>query len=400
MSDPLAGLDGIDWAGLDHAYGSAEDVPALLRALRSPDEEERGEAFGELFTNIYHQGSRYPASAVAVPFLLALASDPGTPERGWPLYLATALAIGFDEAHLPSGVAIAEWRAEAARLLATDPDEEARRLKAWVAEATDDHERRDREFDRKMSDYTWARRAAEAELGAYDAVRAGLPTVRALLGDADAGVRASAAYAIGWFPEESAASLAALGPLLGTEQNPAVVTNVLVSAGLLDGRDLLPLIRERLAGTEPGPRSAAAIALARLGKADAPVIEELAACCTSPPEVETDFLNGNLRLYSALTLAALDEVPPGAVDAVLEGLARTSDAESFPRADAALRLVFGAPGRPLPPFADLTSVQQRAVRTIAELPPESWRWVNLMEVLSTWGVPTDHDDCRRYAGLA
>ncbi|MFA1540007.1 hypothetical protein [Actinomadura monticuli] len=29
MSEPPAGLDDIGWAGLDHAYGSAEDVPDL-----------------------------------------------------------------------------------------------------------------------------------------------------------------------------------------------------------------------------------------------------------------------------------------------------------------------------------------------------------------------------------
>ncbi|QKW38729.1 HEAT repeat domain-containing protein [Actinomadura sp. NAK00032] len=335
-----------------------------------------------------------------MPFLLALAADPGAPERTWPLYLATALALGFDETHLPSGVAIAEWRAETARLLATDAEAEARRLDAWVAEASDDRERRSRERARKMFDFGWAQRTATAELAAYDAVRAGLPTLRALLGDTDAGVRATAAYAVGWFPEESADSLAALSALLGTERDPAVITNALISAGLLDGRDLLHRIREHLAGTEPGPRWAAAIALARLDEADAPVIARLAASCTSPPELEADFLNGEVRLYSALSLAALDETPPDAVQAVIEGLARTSDAESFSMAEVVLRLTFGTPVRPLPPFADLTPVQRQAVRTIAELPPDSWRWTNLMEILDAWGVPTDHDDCRRYAGLA
>ncbi|MET9914311.1 hypothetical protein ABZZ74_47725 [Streptomyces sp. NPDC006476] len=35
------GLDDIDWASLEHAYGTAEEVPALLRALRSTHTEER-----------------------------------------------------------------------------------------------------------------------------------------------------------------------------------------------------------------------------------------------------------------------------------------------------------------------------------------------------------------------
>jgi len=402
MSEPLAGLDDVDWAGLDHAYGSAEDVPGLLRALRSPDEEERDAALGELFTNIYHQGSRYGASAAAAPFLLALASDPGTPGRDWPLYLAVALAIGFEEAHLPAGVGIgiAAWRDEVARLRATDPAEEARRLDAWVADAADEKERRGREFDRKMFDFARALRSATAELAAYDAVRAGLPAVRALLGDGDARLRAAAAYTLGWFPEEAAPSLTALGTLLDAEDDPNVVAHALVSAGLLDGRALLPRLREHLTGGEALPRWAAAIALARLGAADAPVIAELAACSASPPDAEFAFMDGDLRLYSSLTLAALDDVPDEAVDAVLDGLSRTSGDASFPMAEAALMLTFRAPARPLPPFAGLTGAQRRTVRTIAGLPPDSWQWGNLLEILGVWGVPADHDECRRYAGLA
>ncbi|MEU9845065.1 HEAT repeat domain-containing protein [Actinomadura sp. NPDC048032] len=400
MGEPLAGLDGIDWAGLDHAYGSAEDVPDLLRALSSSDEDEREAALGELFTTVFHQGSRYGASAAAVPFLLGLASHPGTPERTWPLYLAAALAVGYDEAHLPSGVDITAWREKAARLRNSDPAAEARRLDAWVAEAANEQERRARAFDRDHFDFAWALRSVEAELAAYDAVRAGLPTVRTLLGDDDAGVRAAAAYTAGWFPEEAAATLPALEALLEAEQDPVVIAHALVAAGLLEGRALLPRFRDHLAAAEPLPRWAAAIALARLGAADAPVIAELAASSASPPEGETAYLENDLRLYPALTLAALDEAPPEAVDAVLDGLSRTSDEASFPMAAAALRLTFRTPALPLPRFAALTPAQQRTVRTIAELPPESWQWGNLLEILRAWGLPTDHDECRRYAGLA
>ncbi|MEU8308614.1 HEAT repeat domain-containing protein [Actinomadura sp. NPDC048955] len=403
MGEPLAGLDGIDWAGLDHAYGSAEDVPGLLRALSSSDEEKREAAVGELFTNIFHQGSRYGASAAAVPFLVALAADPDTPERTWPLYLASALAIGYDEAHLPSGVDITAWREETARLRVTEPAAEKRRLDAWVAEAANEQERLYREAERDHFDFARVLRLIEADLAAYDAVRAELPTVASLLGDGDSEVRAAAAYTASWFPEEAIATLPALDALLDVEHDPDVIAHAIVAAGLLDGRALLPRFREHLAGAEPLPRWAAAIALARLGAADAPVIAELAASSASSPDTdapEVAYLEGDLRLYSALALAELEEAPPDAVDAVLDGLSRTSDMESFPMAGAALRLTFGTPAVPLPRFADLAPAQQRTVRTIAELPPESWRWGNLLEILRAWGLPTVHDECRRYAGLA
>ncbi|WP_339155221.1 HEAT repeat domain-containing protein [Actinomadura luteofluorescens] len=456
MGEPLAGLDGIDWAGLDHAYGSAEDVPGLLRALSSSDEEKREAAVGELFTNIFHQGSRYGASAAAVPFLVALAADPDTPERTWPLYLASALAIGYDEAHLPSGVDITAWREETARLRVTEPAAEKQRLDAWVAEAANEQERLYREAERDHFDFARVLRLIEADLAAYDAVRAALPTVRSLLGDDDAEVRAAAAYTAGWFPEEASATLPALEALLDAEQDPTVIAHALIAAGLLTnetppaqsrdhlttaaapgeqtphaqtrdrltvvrpaggsmalarsredlvvglagGRGLLSRCREHLAAPEPLPRWAAAIVLARLGAADAAVIAELAASSASPPEGEAAFLEGDLRLYSALALASLDEVPPDAVDAVLSGLSRTDGDASFPMAEAALRLTFRVPLLPLPRFADLAPAQQRTVRTIAELPPESWRWGNLLEVVRAWGLPTVHDECRRYAGLA
>ncbi|MFJ9034398.1 hypothetical protein ACIRQP_39340 [Streptomyces sp. NPDC102274] len=70
----LADLDAQPWAELEHAYGSAEDLPEQLRALASADEEEAGEALGELYSRILHQGSVYEASARAVPYLAGLAA--------------------------------------------------------------------------------------------------------------------------------------------------------------------------------------------------------------------------------------------------------------------------------------------------------------------------------------
>ncbi|GAX58136.1 hypothetical protein [Streptomyces olivochromogenes] len=64
-----AELDNVQWHTLTHAYGSAEDVPELIKALYQGDEETAGEAIYELYGNIHHQGTVYPASAPAVPFL-------------------------------------------------------------------------------------------------------------------------------------------------------------------------------------------------------------------------------------------------------------------------------------------------------------------------------------------
>ena len=90
----LEELASINWNDLSHAYGSAEDVPHLLRDLTSPDEQLRGRALGTLYTNIYHQGTVYQASAYAVPFLLELLREETVPERGELLILLAHLAQG------------------------------------------------------------------------------------------------------------------------------------------------------------------------------------------------------------------------------------------------------------------------------------------------------------------
>jgi hypothetical protein len=67
------GLDQINWSHLEHAYGSARDVPDLLRALTSGDSEI--DVFERLFTALYHQGSVYSATPKVIPFLLQLLGE-------------------------------------------------------------------------------------------------------------------------------------------------------------------------------------------------------------------------------------------------------------------------------------------------------------------------------------
>jgi hypothetical protein len=92
----LDGLDSIPWKDLTDAYGSAEDVPDLLRALQTASPELRGEQspLWHLFGNIWHQGTVYEASAYAVPFLIELAESPSTPDRVGILQLLAELARG------------------------------------------------------------------------------------------------------------------------------------------------------------------------------------------------------------------------------------------------------------------------------------------------------------------
>lgn len=137
----LDGIHDIDWASLTHAYGSAEEVPALLRALRSPDAEERRTALDRFYSAVHHQGSVYPATAASLPFLFELAVDSATPDRVSAVALLVSIGResldrGFEEdgtevaSYPPMGcgqsVAFLRERGERFAELARDPDPDVR----------------------------------------------------------------------------------------------------------------------------------------------------------------------------------------------------------------------------------------------------------------------------------
>jgi HEAT repeat protein len=247
-------------------------------------------------------------------------------------------------------------------------------------------------------------RHADAELGAYDAVRATVPTLRDLLGDPTPEIQAVAAYTLGWFPEEAAGTLPALRPLLKPEVVPDVAANAIISAGLLAGHDFAPQFRAFLTGGDALLRCAAAIALARLEVTDPEVLEVLEAAAVQPPEgsaLGIHHLNGNVRGYATITLAAVEErAHPRLLGAMLKGLALSSGPAAFPTVEAVLQHVFGQPmSAPLPPYEDLTEPQRRAMRTLAEMGDDTWCWGNLILMLSAWGLPSQRAECRAYVGL-
>lgn len=93
----LDGLDDIDWHVLQHAYGEASDIPALLRATFSENARDRAFAFILLHETICHQGTVYEASIYAVPFLLKMLQSDETPDKTSVAFLLATLADGYDE---------------------------------------------------------------------------------------------------------------------------------------------------------------------------------------------------------------------------------------------------------------------------------------------------------------
>jgi HEAT repeat protein len=389
----LEGLDAVAWARLDHAYGPAADVPDLIRTLRSPDPKARDNARSQLYGNIFHQGSRYEASAYAVPFLLELLADPDTAERAEILYLLTSLAIGYDEAWLPDGFPVEDTRQGAAG------GEELLRLARERGEEYVDS--LDAEEQESMYVYI--------ELAAYDAVRAGVPLFRTLLGDEDERLRTAAAYALAWFPEDGAGSTAPLAGAVADVHEPVVVC-ALVALGLVGTDEPVAVqpIQAALTDERDLVRWAAAVALTRLRgpAADARAVSLLLAWAGGDAEEDDEipFLDGDLAGYAGLALEQLGEDGSGATfDALLARIPAVCGPPAIPVVGSALRRAF--PDGPVAdgaPFGALDPPQQRLLRVLAGS-PSTWSWdgcefANLSELLSAYDLPSTAEEMRAYAG--
>ena len=342
----LDGLDSIDWSQLEHAYGPAVDVPDQIRALISPEPERRDRALWELYGNIFHQGTRYEASAYAVPFLLEILRERATPDRAGVLNLLTSVAIGYDEAWLPDGFPVARFREDARggeEILRSTPP-------LGDGEGRIEHKF---EYWNSLDSESQNRVYASIELAAYDAVRAGVPTFLDILAEPDATAeeRVAAIYALAWFPEEAHQSVPAL-LRAAADPEPAVAASALVALGLVGSdAEVGATVEAALDDPRDEVRWGAAIALARLrGPAAGRRVAEVLLAWTSVEDEEDEedeesgpsipFLEGDLAGYAAEALEQLgSEVDAEAFEAMLTRIPSVSGPEALTLVGA------GLPGR-------------------------------------------------------
>jgi hypothetical protein len=88
-------LDSPRWKTLGHAYGSAEDVPDLIRAVgaeKVPNYRDGGMWF-EVYSTLYHQHSTYSATYAAFPHLMHIAGAGMLAQRVAVLCLAGQIRV-------------------------------------------------------------------------------------------------------------------------------------------------------------------------------------------------------------------------------------------------------------------------------------------------------------------
>ncbi|MFD7933397.1 hypothetical protein ACFV4T_02475 [Streptomyces sp. NPDC059755] len=284
-----------DWACRYHAYGRAEDVPGQLAALSSADPLVRGAAVSALSGNVYHQGTRWPASAHIVAPLVVLADTPTTPDRATVVHLLHAVALGdlrddvlpFDPTRAFAGAERVGPSDEAAVLRVLfededpDPDSVADVADAvavrWAAEAYRAAERHAPSFLTWLEAPEPAVASRAAALLAWFPAVPGLATALAGVGFSRCTARASANLALAFLPgPPGSGDLAALTACLASTNEAVRVTAAVALARrqttALPDEALTVLVHAddaEVAGALPGwdrsLRGHVALALRRLG---------------------------------------------------------------------------------------------------------------------------------------
>lgn len=218
-------LDDIPWKRLTHAFGPAEDVPHLLRSLRTASVELTGEAspLWHLFGNIWHQGTVYEATAHAVPYLIELAACPLVPDRSGILGLLAAIATGSSYRDVHGNVF-------------NEPD-----------------------FDeRKAVELTWVEQA-------HTAVASGVATFLAMTRE-ETDIRLAAAHVLALLPEHREVVCARVRSMMNAETGSLQRTGLLLLLGLAGDKSeaTLSVLAAALLGDDLAQRHGAALAFAYL----------------------------------------------------------------------------------------------------------------------------------------
>ncbi len=373
----LEQLDAIHWQRLDHAYGEASDVPDLIRALASRDEETRQGALYALYGTIWHQGTVYEATSYAVPFLIELLANDDVQGKEEILQFLVHLAHGhsYKAVH-----------------------------QSFEARMHGEHAVNNPQYQAEMQvELYWVKQA-------HDAVAEGRKTYVSLLEHPDPAVRMGVPYTLASLAEHATEILPVVHARLEIEHDPQVRASLLLCMGLLAtdrSQEYTQYFYDMVKAQQEQDlvRLAAAMALVRLEKENTPadVIQRLVEAITHPEEIEETYstLPWNESGLVADICVVLCHLEPAAASIALSPcLEALKKADAFSALSLTRTLLYFVFGRH--PFLkgktarDLTDAQ-RTVLTMLVACDQAWTInANMAGILEAAGLPRRHKELRTF----
>lgn len=196
-------LDTIDWSRVANCYGTSEGIPAAIRELVSTNASVRDRAREKLWMLLEHQGSVYEASALAVPFLLAILAEPHAQDKRKLVHFLAHLGC--------RGLYLGHWYQGLQTRLVVQSMKEDETF--FSQDATDRYRR--------------------CEEDTHQGFREGLHIFLPLLSDPDPAIREEVAFLLATFPEDRSRLLPPLITQLQAENDEQVQCSLLLCLGYL-----------------------------------------------------------------------------------------------------------------------------------------------------------------------
>jgi hypothetical protein len=365
MTVVLQGLDAVPWADLEHAYGSAADVPDLLRKLLDPDPKVRSDTLWTLYGNVFHQGTRYPATAHVIPFLIEMCASPDVPNRGDLLRYWGSLITGYFSVQERPLWGDGERIQDHGQVVIPEPGD------SW-----------------------WGDYPATLHHVYRESVK-GHGVACNLLADDEHAVRAGAAWVLACLPTMAPASVPRLEAQLRVEPSGWLRAAIAFALGELGASAAL---RSMLAGDSfPAARCMAACELARIEPTEA-LIEPLLHFVSEPIEGYENIpgAGGKSTGDAAFSISHLPpEVQRKAIPAICDRLDQARSFDTMPLVSSLLAAAFP---RRNEAATELNALQRQVLARMVNT-EELWSIGNLMWTFQAYGLPCDREKCAKLVGV-
>jgi hypothetical protein len=361
----LHSLNHVPWADLEHAYGSAADVPALLRKLLDPDPKVRSKVLMTLYRNVFHQGTRYQATAYVIPFLIEMCASSEVPDRGDLLRFWGSLISGYFSVQERPCWGDGERIHDCSQVLTPEPGDDF-----W-------------------GDYP----AALHHI--YRESLEGHEVVCGLLADDESDVRAGAAWVLACLPTMGPVAVPKLEGQLRAEPSGWVRAAIAFALGELGA--LAPLHRLIAEGETPAARCMAACQLARVDPTDA-LVEPLLQFVAEPVEGYENIPGAGGKSTGDAAFS-ISHLPPQAqrkaIPAICDRLAQARSFDTVPLVSALLSAAFSRRDEAL---TELTVLQRQVLARMLKT-EELWSIGNLLWMFNSYGLPHDREKCAQLVGV-